>query len=637
MVSVKSIKTLEFKAYLTPDQKKYVDDCLDKLRVVWNIALNKLEEFSTFTGYYCKETESYLPCCPIQYEYRYYWLDGDGNIIKQPTETDKAQCERILAPFSRIVSEQSRWYIKKMTRVRIPQRAEGKDSWGWKGSNNCTGHSCPIRQVYREPLLKSHNWKGAGGLSLAIKKENIDSPRFDFLLEVAYKFRAGTISSLSTSWQEYEKTRMGMATQKRGMPKYKKAYEGLDTLIHPNPRGIIKPDVNQKDRLIGIPILKSIKVKGLDRWRNLDGSIPDVATFKIVRRPSGYYVQLTGEIEYNHKVKPSDKAVGIDPGLHSLIATDGGKLVQPPKFFRKAEKRLKRLQRKLARKTTKRALIWLNSLTVTDVDTLRDICPSISKKNASKLLNSLPIKTEKEAILIIGASSFNTLKYHRKSNREQKLKGKISRRHEKIRMQRRNFHHKLSTYVVRTHGAIAWEDTNLQNLVRRSKAKEKEDGSGYDRNNQKAKSGLNKSFADAGIGMLAGMVETKAKVAGRQFKKVAANQTSQLCPVCDTAKKMPLDVRWYKCDNCGYECDRDVKAGISILQKAEFKDVRLSPNSLHASELREALGRKEGTNSDKAKRPTRKKEKDSASLPSAQLDNKQTERKTRKQKYDKID
>ncbi|MFM6271990.1 MAG: hypothetical protein ACKPFA_36695, partial [Dolichospermum sp.] len=42
-------------------------------------------------------------------------------------------------------------------------------------------------------------------------------------------------------------------------------------------------------------------------------------------------------------------AVGIDPGLISIITTDQGREVKPPKLYRKQQAKLKRLQRKASR------------------------------------------------------------------------------------------------------------------------------------------------------------------------------------------------------------------------------------------------------------------------------------------------
>ena len=40
--------------------------------------------------------------------------------------------------------------------------------------------------------------------------------------------------------------------------------------------------------------------------------------------------------------------------------------------------------------------------------------------------------------------------------------------------------------------------------------------------------------------------------------------STQLCPVCGTKKKMPVKIRIYECNNCGYKEDRDTKSATCI-------------------------------------------------------------------------
>ena len=53
---------------------------------------------------------------------------------------------------------------------------------------------------------------------------------------------------------------------------------------------------------------------------------------------------------------------------------------------------------------------------------------------------------------------------------------------------------------------------------------------------------------------------------GVYFQKVDAKNTSQICPSCqhETGKKA-LSERVHRCDNCGYQTDRDVAAAQVVL------------------------------------------------------------------------
>ena len=40
--------------------------------------------------------------------------------------------------------------------------------------------------------------------------------------------------------------------------------------------------------------------------------------------------------------------------------------------------------------------------------------------------------------------------------------------------------------------------------------------------------------------------------------------SSQLCSHCGHQQKMPLNVRTYKCANCGFQADRDLNAAVNL-------------------------------------------------------------------------
>jgi len=100
--------------------------------------------------------------------------------------------------------------------------------------------------------------------------------------------------------------------------------------------------------------------------------------------------------------------IGVDLGLLSLIATSDGEKVEHPRFLRKAEKRLKHVQRMFSR-----------------------------KKGGSK-------------------------------NRD-RARQRVALQHGHVRRQRLDLDHKLSTRLVKEHGFIAFEDLKVRNMVRNPK------------------------------------------------------------------------------------------------------------------------------------------------------------------------
>jgi putative transposase len=71
---------------------------------------------------------------------------------------------------------------------------------------------------------------------------------------------------------------------------------------------------------------------------------------RLVRRADGYYCQFILSVDIVIKSGPTNKTIGLDVGLSAFYTDDQGNKVDNPKFLRKGEKKLKRLQRKLSRK-----------------------------------------------------------------------------------------------------------------------------------------------------------------------------------------------------------------------------------------------------------------------------------------------
>ncbi|MCX4905962.1 RNA-guided endonuclease TnpB family protein [Streptomyces sp. NBC_00878] len=180
----------------------------------------------------------------------------------------------------------------------------------------------------------------------------------------------------------------------------------------------------------------------------------------------------------------SDQAIGIDLGLtHFAVLSDGTK-ISSPRFLRRAEKKLKKTQRELSRK----------------------------QKDSKNRTNA---------------------------------RLKVARAHAKVADARREFHHQLSTRLIRENQAIAVEDLAVNGLARTR---------------------LAKSVHDAGWSAFVNMLEYKAARYGRTFVKIGRFEpTSQTCSTCghrDGPK--PLHVRQWTCAACGTTHDRDTNAANNI-------------------------------------------------------------------------
>jgi putative transposase len=179
--------------------------------------------------------------------------------------------------------------------------------------------------------------------------------------------------------------------------------------------------------------------------------------------------------------------VGIDLGLTTLAMLSTGEAVEPPKFLRRAEKRLALAQRVVSRR----------------------------KKG---------------------------------SHNREKARVRLARCHAKVRDQRRDFSHKLTSTWAQRHDLIAFEDMDL-------------------RGHMEGK--FPKATADAGWGLLRQMSEYKEVRRSGRYMEVPTKGTTQTCSQCQWLADPPLTRkdRTYSCP-CGLAMNRDWNAARNILARA---------------------------------------------------------------------
>jgi len=236
--------------------------------------------------------------------------------------------------------------------------------------------------------------------------------------------------------------------------------------------------------------------------RNVEGTIK---TCTIKHEAGHWYVIFSCEREQPEPLPLSYEDVGIDLGITHFAALSDGEFIESPRPYRKAEKKLKKLQEALSRKK-------------------------------------------------------------RGSHRRKRTVQTVAKAHRKVRNQRRDFAHKASRKLVNRYQVIVLEELQTKNLVRRPKPKQDEETRQYLPNGAAAKGGLNKSISDAGWGMFTDLLQVKAAWAGRVLAFVDPKYTSQLCSNCGVVIPKTLEERWHSCE-CGCELDRDTNAAKNILKK----------------------------------------------------------------------
>ena len=609
------IKVLEFKLELTDNQKRLVESWLFPMPSVWNLVLSEFEKLHEFTSYAGKEAGR-VPCCPLPWNWRSHFLHPTGERAGELSAEAKKQAIKatafkeesgtiawwlkedkrwvtadklpgkilcLIAPYSNLIAWHSRRSIKEAVPVRnyttqeAYQKASGDAvytvsdlNWvqGWKGDRNCTCYSCPVSH-FQEPIISTTLWTGKNSPSAIIRsdrlKEYVRQGRLPAsVLELPTEYSYGVVKGLCTAWNSYRSSLGKTSGIRRGKPKYKRFDDKLDTLE--SGRSATARVVGKE--LVRLPKLGDVKAIGLyRRWVNSDGTQPEVInTFKICRRPSGWYLQLTGDIKRSPRlIKNATKARAADPGVKNYLAFDDGEKVKNPRFYIGIEQKLQKMQRELHHKLTHNLIMWLNAPGRTATD-LTNHFKSLSANRATKAIGA---KTEKEVVDAIGLRCFGVLREKvGSSNRTKAIAHKISLLHEKTKMQRRHFIHKRTTWDVRKSAVLVFED-GMQSPTLKAKPKPivNKERTGFDPNGASQQTQIAKRLGDTGYGAYLALAEQKAQVAGRKVIRHPEKGTTTDCPICETSKEMPLWRRIYICDNCGYSGDRDVKAAIVMMVK----------------------------------------------------------------------
>ena len=150
------------------------------------------------------------------------------------------------------------------------------------------------------------------------------------------------------------------------------------------------------------------------------------------------------------------------------------------------------------------------------------------------------------------------------SKSRRKLAKRFAKIHQKIARARKDHAYNTAQSLLNTGNKVFFhEKLNLSGLSRRNKAKQDSNGK-YLPNGQSAKSGLNKSWADAAFGQFFNILKFKAEKAGARVLPVNPQYTSQLLPYKDEFIFTDTSIREYWDEEYKLSIDRDISAGINI-------------------------------------------------------------------------
>jgi putative transposase len=133
--------------------------------------------------------------------------------------------------------------------------------------------------------------------------------------------------------------------------------------------------------------------------------IEAIKRVRLIRRANGYYCQFILSVDLKIEKQPTGKAIGLDVGLESFYTDHEGNKIENPRFLRKGEKKLKKLQRRVSKK----------------------------KKG---------------------------------SNNRRKARQRLGRGHLKISRQRKEFAKRVAYCVIQSRDLVAYEDLRIKNLAK---------------------------------------------------------------------------------------------------------------------------------------------------------------------------
>ncbi|MBV9229071.1 MAG: transposase [Chloroflexi bacterium] len=230
------------------------------------------------------------------------------------------------------------------------------------------------------------------------------SKEFPFARKLGAKARQ---ASASRAWSAIKRFYDNCKQKKPGKKGYPRFQHNNRSVEYKDESWKLEPDGRHITFTDGCGIGR-LKLVGNPNQRIQEFPIQQIKRVRIVRRADGYYVQFCVDTERRVEHVSSGKQLGIDVGLKAYLTDSEGQTVQNPRHYRKAEKKLARLQRRFSCKQKK----------------------SANRKKAQK---------------------------------------RLAKQHLKVQRQREDFARKVANAYVSSCDLIAYEDLQIRNMVRNRK------------------------------------------------------------------------------------------------------------------------------------------------------------------------
>ena len=268
------------------------------------------------------------------------------------------------------------------------------DRFNWYEQNRSSVNACPL--ICQLPERRDNPNYYSQKKTLPILKKT-----HPWYKEIHSQVLQDVVKRVKLTFERFLK---GDSNGKRsGRPRFK-ARNRYRTFTYPQMK-----DGCLQGNLINLPKLGKVKVI-------LHRPIPDgfkIKTASITKKADGYYLNLSLEDLTVPSIKPDfnpNSITGIDVGLKEFLTTSEGKTVAIPQHYRKAQKRLRVIQKRVSRR-------------------------------------------------------------QKGSNRKLKAIKQLSKQHKKVADKRKDFHFKTANNLLKKYDVIAVEDLNVKGLARTRLAK----------------------------------------------------------------------------------------------------------------------------------------------------------------------
>jgi putative transposase len=234
---------------------------------------------------------------------------------------------------------------------------------------------------------------------------------------------------------------------------------------------------------------------GWMRYRNSREVLGTVKNVTVSKHAGKWFVSIQTEREVNWPI-PQGGAVGMDMGIARLATLSDGTFYAPLNSFKRHEARLRKAQQALSRKV-------------------------------------------------------------QFSNNWKKAKARLQRIYSQMANARRDFLHKVSTAICKSHAMVCIEDLRVRNVSKSAAGTADAPGK-----NVRAKSALNKAILDQGWYEFRCMLEYKLAWKGGRLIVVPPQNPSRTCPCCGHVSSDNRQTQaWFECVACGYENNADRGSG----------------------------------------------------------------------------